>query len=213
MENCIAILVSWWFQTKALKMINDPESFQLLGDESRRKIVFILRAKPMTATQLAQELDLSTQTVYHHLQKLKSADMVEVVKEERVGHLIESYYQATAEVFGFTMGESRYSKEFQKKFVKMTVDSLNRIGFDLEYNDTTAQEIFTTEKKVNDLIHSASLVESVSKLDDIDLDSKTKVVDTAGMLELSDQEFDKFIALNRRIRELYLSMARKKKVN
>jgi predicted ArsR family transcriptional regulator len=169
----------------------------------------------MTATQLAQELNLSTQTVYHHLQKLKSAEMVEVVREERVGHLIESYYQASAESFGFTMGESRPSLEFQKRFVKTIVDALNKLGFDLEYNDNISQEIFSNEKRVSDLLHSNStkLSEIVSKLDDVDLELKTKVVDVAEYLKLSDKVYDELCAANRRIRKLYLSMAKAKKTD
>jgi len=192
-------------------VISDPESFQLLGDESRRKIIFLLRAKPMNVSKIAEELSLSPQTVYHHIQKLKGAEMVEVVKEERVGHLIESYYQTTAEVFDFTMGESRASVDFQKKLVKTIVDAMNRLGFTLEYNDATAQEIVNTENKVFHLCDASKLEEAVSKFDDVDFLSKQRAVEVAHDLSMSDEEFDETMALQRKIRELYLSMAKAKK--
>jgi len=53
----------------------------------------------MTVGQIASELDITPQAVYHHIRKLKKAKMIEVSREERVAHLIESYYRATAKAF------------------------------------------------------------------------------------------------------------------
>ena len=103
---------------KPVKIIRDPECCQLIGDETRRKIIFLLRAKPMSVSQIAETLELSPQTVYHHIQKLKKADMVQVVSEKRSGHLIESFYQSTAEVFHFMIGETQEGVKVQKELVK-----------------------------------------------------------------------------------------------
>jgi DNA-binding transcriptional ArsR family regulator len=193
---------------KAVKEIKDPEAIQLLGDESRRKIIFLLRAKPLNVTQIAEELGLSPQTVYHHIQKLKSAEMVEVVREERVGHLIESYYQTTAEVFNFTLGKPSAGMESQKTLVKTIIGALNRIGFVLDYNDSIAQEIVDTENKVSPFYDTEQLDDAVSKLDDVDFISKQKTIDIASTLSLSKEEFEQRIASERKVRELYLSMAK-----
>ncbi len=76
---------------------------KLLGDETRRKIVFLLRAKEMTVSKIADELNVTPQAVYHHIKKLVETELVEVTREVRVDHLIESYYRATAEVFHFVV--------------------------------------------------------------------------------------------------------------
>jgi DNA-binding transcriptional ArsR family regulator len=196
---------------KTVKIITDPEAFQLLADETRRKIIFLLRARPLSVSQIAQELSLSPQTVYHHIQKLKGADMVEVVKEERVGHLIESYYQSTAEVFNCYIGESPAGIEVAKKLVKTIVDTLNRLGFNLEYDDAKAQEIANAENKLSRFWDLGQLNEQVSKFDDVDFLSKQSVLDTAKMLSLSEEEFNERLAIERKIRELYVSMASQKK--
>jgi DNA-binding transcriptional ArsR family regulator len=99
---------------KAMKMITDPEAFQLLADETRRKMVFLLRVKDMTVSQIAAELNLTPQAVYHHIKKLQKADLVEVSREERLGHLIESYYRATAESFYLSMGSTGGSASSRK---------------------------------------------------------------------------------------------------
>ena len=90
---------------RAFKVIKDPEAFQLLADETRRRIIYLLRAKAMTVAQIAEELSLTPQAIYHHIRKLKDAGLVEVAREERVDHFIETYYQATAEVFHLSHGE------------------------------------------------------------------------------------------------------------
>src|SRR5207253_1996382 len=73
--------------TKAFKLITDPDAFQLLGDETRRRIIYLLRAKEMTVSQIAGELNLTPQAIYHHIRKLRDAGMVEVAREQRVDHL------------------------------------------------------------------------------------------------------------------------------
>ena len=193
---------------KPTKIISDPEAFQLLADDSRRRIIFLLRAKPLTVSQIAEELDLSPQTVYHHIQKLKKAEMVEVVKEERVGHLIESYYQSTAEVFNCTIGESCVGIAVHKKLVELTVQSLNKLGFNLEYNEEAAEKIVDAENKLSKSWKNDEFVDKVSKFEDVDFLSQQHIAETAQNLSLSDDAFNERLANERKVRELYLSMVR-----
>ena len=76
-----------------------------MADDTRRRVIYLLRAKEMTVSQIASELQKTPQGIYHHIRKLLDAGMVEVAKEERVDHFIETYYRATAEVFEFIHGE------------------------------------------------------------------------------------------------------------
>jgi predicted transcriptional regulator len=191
---------------KPVKVIQDPEAFQLFGDESRRRIVFLLRTRPMSVSQIAEELHLSPQTVYHHIQKLKNADIVEVVKEERIGHLIESYYQSTAEVFDFTLGQSPSGMESHKKLVKTVVDGLNELGFGLKYNDETAQEIADVENKINSCTKAEAVEETMAKIGNIDFISRQVVAEVACIVSLSDEQFQEWQLANKKRRELYLSL-------
>ena len=85
---------------KAFKVIKGgADAFQLLADETRRRIIYLLRAKEHTVSQMAAELELTPQAIYHHIRKLRDADLVEVSREERIDHFIETYFRATAEVF------------------------------------------------------------------------------------------------------------------
>ena len=117
-------------------IIRDPESFQLVADETRRKIIFLLRVKEMTVGQIADELNLTPQAVYHHIRRLVNSQMVEVTKEERVGHLIESYYRATAEVFNLVVGTASHDKEALKEQIADALAGLKRLGFAVEANQS-----------------------------------------------------------------------------
>ncbi|MFX0068792.1 MAG: ArsR/SmtB family transcription factor [Promethearchaeota archaeon] len=195
---------------KPVKIIRDPECCQLIGDETRRKIIFLLRAKPMSVSQIAETLELSPQTVYHHIQKLKKADMVQVVSEKRSGHLIESFYQSTAEVFNFMIGETVEGVKVKKELVKMVVNSLNKIGFDLEYDDKTAEEIVKVENKMSALTDSEEYYEKISGLEDVDLVTKQDAAKIAKRITMSDEEFEERLNLTRKTRDLYISMKKKK---
>src|SRR3990170_6251136 len=100
---------------KSIKTLTSPESFELMADETRRKIIFLLRVKEMTVSQIASELNLTPQAVYHHIKRLVKGELVEVSREERVDHLIESYYRATAEVFNFSVVNVRRDKKFLRE--------------------------------------------------------------------------------------------------
>lgn len=84
---------------KKVKVFKDPRAFKILSVETRRKIIHLLRVKERTVSQIAEDLGKTPQVIYHHIRKLLDADMVEVAKEVRIDHFIETYYRATAEVF------------------------------------------------------------------------------------------------------------------
>jgi DNA-binding transcriptional ArsR family regulator len=54
--------------------VNDV--FKAIADPSRRRILALLRKRPMTAGELAAEFALSKPTLSHHLAQLKDADLV-----------------------------------------------------------------------------------------------------------------------------------------
>src|SRR5207249_2735309 len=79
------------------------------------RIIYLLRAKEMTVSQIAGELNLTPQAIYHHIRKLRDAGMVEVAREERVDHFIETYYRATAEIFNMSHGSGTSSAYHEEK--------------------------------------------------------------------------------------------------
>ncbi|MGL5978125.1 MAG: autorepressor SdpR family transcription factor [Erysipelotrichaceae bacterium] len=56
-------------------------TFHALNDETRRKIIFLLRKQRMSAGAIAEQFDVSSATISHHLSILKRADLIHDVRE------------------------------------------------------------------------------------------------------------------------------------
>ena len=54
--------------------------FKALSDPTRRRVLELLRERPMTAGELAAEFDVSKPTMSAHFAVLKDADLVEATK-------------------------------------------------------------------------------------------------------------------------------------
>jgi DNA-binding transcriptional ArsR family regulator len=172
-----------------LKLIRDPEAFQLLGDETRRKIIFLLCVKSMTVSQMAAELNLTPQAVYHHIKKLLNTDLVEVEREERVGHLIESYYQATAESFMFHIGPLDPTQKVAQDQVRNVLHALQRLGFSLKFSDEDITRLLETQSQMTACCGTEEYVDQIAKMDDIDFFTKQTIEKYAETLTMSDEDF------------------------
>lgn len=78
--------------------------FKALSNPIRRKILFMLKNKDMTAGEIADKFDISKPSISHHLNTLKQAGMV---IDERKGQFI--YYSINTSVFEDVMS---FSMEF-----------------------------------------------------------------------------------------------------
>ena len=69
------------------------DTLRALADPTRREILTLLRAGPLTAGQIAERFPVSAAAVSRHLSVLKEADLV---RDRREGKYI--YYELTASV-------------------------------------------------------------------------------------------------------------------
>lgn len=197
---------------KTIKTITDPEAFQLLADETRRKIVFLLRVKEMTVSQIAAQLDLSPQAVYHHIKKLQKGDLVEVVREERLGHLIESYYRTTAETFNLSVGKASTRTPKNRKLAKQreaeTLDSLRKIGFNIKYDEKDLDQLVDIKAEIEECCDSSEYEDKVSELEDLDFMTKLEASEYAEIISMSDEEFVRQQEIKKKLRNLLKSLVK-----
>jgi DNA-binding transcriptional ArsR family regulator len=193
---------------KAVKHISDPEAFKILADETRRKIIFLLRAKEMTVSKIAEELNLTPQTVYHHIKKLVEAGMVEVTREVRVDHLIESYYMATAEVFHVTVGKTSGGKETLSEALTASLEALKKLGFHIAYTDEDVAQLAELTMERSECCSAKEYEEDIAKLEDVDLFTKEDVQEYASMLSMTDKELAEQDEIDRKFRELLRSLVK-----
>jgi len=193
---------------RAFKYIRDPRAFELLADGTRRRIIYLLRAKEMTVSQLASELDVTTQAVYHQINKLREVGLVEVAREERVDHFIETYYRAAAEVFEFHHGEAG-SQEAAKHFHE-AFGALSKIGLNVEADPEVVKKVAELHAELEKMGLPPALEEKISQLDDVAFFTKSKMYELAQLATMSDKQFDKFIESEKALRRLITSSVTKR---
>jgi DNA-binding transcriptional ArsR family regulator len=203
---------------KAFIVIREPEAFQLLADGTRRKILYLLRVKDMTVNQLASELGLSTQAVYHHIRKLLQGKMIEVTKEERVGHLIESYYRATAEDFLLSTGKIKAKSVRDRALVKEQMTSVfkayQKFGLDVKCDEQTISKLVDLWVALQEDCEGCltpEIQDDIWGSDELSLLEKTMAGELASILLMTDQEFARNEKSRRELRAFMRSHTQKKR--
>lgn len=187
---------------KHFRVLTDPQGFQLLADNTRRKIVHLLRAKEYTVSQIAAEMGLTPQAIYHHVRKMKDAGILEIAREERVDHFIETYYQAAAEVFFCFHGESDKCDRPWSDSVKGALKAFGKLKLGTDIDDATATKVLDIRKKMEGLGDNPDLEKRVAEIEDLDLFTAQTLIEYARVVTMTDDEFEKFLELQREAREL-----------
>ena len=190
---------------KAFKLITDPQAFQLLGDETRRRIIYLLRAKEMTVSQIAGELNFTPQAIYHHIRKLRDAGMVEVAREERVDHFIETYYRASAEIFNMSHGQGS-SQGYAEEKAAESIKALSKIGLKVREDSSAAARLVELEKRMEQIGQEGKWSEVIAGLPDVDFFVKQGVGHLAKLLTMSDKDFAEYLNLIKEERKLLRSL-------
>jgi len=190
---------------KAFKLIKDPEAFQLLADETRRKIIYLLRAKEMTVSQISAELGLTPQAIYHHIRKMRDAGLVEVAKEERIDHFIETYFRATAEMFNLSHGEGTSTAYMEQKAGE-TLQALSKIGLRVRTDPEVVSRLVELDKRMEQIGAKQDWAEKIASLEDVDFFVKQDIAHTGKLFTMSDKEFNEYLDLVREQRRLWRSL-------
>ncbi len=194
---------------KETKVIRDPRAFQLLADETRLRMIYLMRAKELTVSQMAADLGLTPQTIYHHIKKLKECDMVEVSREERIDHLVESYYRATAGMFHFVSGGC-YERCRGKDPVGKALRALGNMGRNLEVSPAAFKSISKSMELLRKRRENPEIISKVYDMDDLDPFNQSDVTELAMLMTMSDSEFTKYINAQREIRKALISSGKGK---
>jgi DNA-binding transcriptional ArsR family regulator len=188
---------------RTLKVFKDPEAFELAADRTRRRIIHLLRARELSVSQIADELKMTPQAIYHHVRKMLDAGLIEVAKEERVDHFIETYYQATAELFEFTYGETSDEK-YKEARTKEALQALTRIGLTIPIDEETIAKYAKLSAKMKSvyMLCSSEVADKISELEDLDHFTKQDAMEIASSVCMNDKQFEELQTLQREAREL-----------
>lgn len=89
---------------KAVYIVNNSKVAKTLVDPMRRAILDLLRQKPMTQAQMADELGLTSASLNYHIKILRSRKLVVVAKREYERHGIKQiFFLAAAYLFVYDL--------------------------------------------------------------------------------------------------------------
>jgi DNA-binding transcriptional ArsR family regulator len=104
-------------------LTTDADQAKALDDTARIKILQILYHKQLPTEQIAEELNKmgykkAITTVRHHIDVLKNAGLIEIVKMEEVRGAVMKYYGTSVRVMG-----NKLPANFETEFSKMIADT------------------------------------------------------------------------------------------
>lgn len=105
----------------------DVEQARALDDKARVKILQILYRKQLSAEQIADELHKAgykkaTTTIRHHLDVLKNAGLVEIVKMKEIRGAVMKFYGTPVKLLGY-----KIPPDFDSEFSKTIIETSNKM--------------------------------------------------------------------------------------
>jgi len=189
---------------RAVKTIKDPEAFEILADQTRRNIIYLLKVKELTVSQIASELGLTAQAIYHHIRKMKKIGVVEVAREERVGHFIETYYRSAAEMFHLSCGETK-GRKANEELVKSALEGLAEIGLVSKADSKSIKEIASLTEDMEKCCGATKWADKIEEMDEAGFFVKQSMLEFAHLIAEGDKDFEESVRRKRELRKVLKS--------
>ncbi|MBD3312493.1 helix-turn-helix domain-containing protein [archaeon] len=121
-----------------------PQELKALASDIRLKILNELKKEPAYPNQLAKKLKVHEQKIYYHINALKKAGVLKVVKTEEIKGSTANYYGVKADAFGVELAgdyerinpgsrPSKLKKLFNEFINKGLLNSLIVVGSPLPH--------------------------------------------------------------------------------
>jgi predicted transcriptional regulator len=148
--------------------ITDPDTIlNILGNDTRRKILSALSKEPMYFNQLAKAIDVGQQAILRHLQALEDGGLIESYGEKsNLGAPQRKYYKLNSS-FSMTISFSeddftitnqdikqlrqKESRKYYKMYDSMSQDTLKALAQLQKNLDYVDEEIRRLESRLSDL--------------------------------------------------------------
>jgi DNA-binding transcriptional ArsR family regulator len=131
---------------KEFLVFRDMQKYKEAFDPSRKEILQLLSVREMSVDELAKLLGKDVSTVYRHMDKLVSAGLVKVAREEQVGPVTRKYYRRAARIMiGCLPAEETSDSEIMRGYIhdkmKKGVLALKRFNYDIREGNASADKI------------------------------------------------------------------------
>lgn len=176
-----------------IKIIQDKEAIRSSTQETRSKILTMLRSGPMTAEQISKALEIDTSTIYRHIKELENHGFIRQVGEEHEKGRPKQIYGRTADMFLMlprTLNLDKESAEFtQIEFeeTEKTLRNLQALGYEIQIDDETIKEFSSLFRELGERFISI-LRERSEPIDDLHTLNFVRLTVLLLLLEIEENE-------------------------
>ncbi len=120
---------------KEIEIVDDPEIIKIVVEETRSKILKLLRFRDMTISEIASILNKDVSTIFRHMKKLEKAGIVRVTGERKVHNIPEKVYGRTIRTIILApeaYEKSAVFKRFQERMYTEIKEALTEMGYVVE---------------------------------------------------------------------------------
>jgi len=150
-----------------VETIKEMDRIRVSLEETREKILALLRVNNMSISQIAEVLNKDQSTINRHIKKLESAGFVDVVGERKEHHIPERIYGRSADTF-LINPDVQSTKKLAALMIKWnlgydidTLEKLEMVGYGQGISETTLVNIFDFIDSMNE--HLSTKVDELEK--------------------------------------------------
>lgn len=192
---------------KDVKLIKDVEAIRIGIEETRNKIMALLRVEDMTISQLAEALDKDQSTIYRHIKKLEETGFVEVCGKRKIYHIPENVYGRTAGIFLYSPLHDNMEEgalgipPWELDNTKWVLETLKMMGSKIDITDEYIENVTDIFSKLSRKTERR-IIKAGDKINDI---SWTRLLRLSFIIFLIEMENDMDIKekLNNVLNDLY----------
>lgn len=142
-------------------IITEPETVRVLSDETRFKILQLLRTRPMTINELTRALGRGRTTVYRHIKALQRVGLVEELESQ--GN--ERVYSRSARLFLIKADPDESIEHFRRAYIQVEAEKLVQILEKAGFRIEDRNELVELAKEVLDEIelNSQPIIKRISE--------------------------------------------------
>jgi len=174
---------------KEIQTLTQYSQLKAISDPIRAEIMMRLIEKPHTGKMLSDKLELSRANIHYHLKELEKNQLIELVRKEEKGGVIQKFYQSVAR--GFT-------------------PSADLLPYSNDVSESARQMLMQIAKSTTSAILSAP-EESFDRKTASENPSDWNFIGSLWQLELTEEDFQKWIKKYFTLMEELRKISRKSK--
>ncbi len=170
---------------KEIEIVDDPDKIKIIIEDTRTKILRLLKFRDMTISELASILNKDVSTIFRHIKKLEAAGFVKVTGERKIHNVPEKIYGRTIKTIFLapeTYTKDEAIKKMNKKRIEILADILESLGY----------KVKDTDSLFDIIVHLDELsIKDIEKLEkDVDWGILRKLALILVLLKISNEELE-----------------------